>query len=195
MQERFSDTDIREALRRHYAALPPLSDDFDEKMLAALNRKKRQRKMRRLIIWPSMAAAATVALLLTLLPASESQDRPQLAKVQNPRMITDDLEKVDSPSDKEPQDIGEARRGKGKTSGFRQSQRKRKSADETLQAEEAASNSASASSTSDIAERSLAEENSLPLSRHRDDMRSRIRKEFDTPSLTMNSQNHEYENT
>ena len=195
MQEKFSDTDIREALRRHYAALPSLSDDFNEKLFAALNRKKRQRKMRRLIIWPSIAAAATVALLLTLLPASESQDRPQLAKVQNPRMITDDLEKVDSPSDKEPQDIGEARRGKGKTSGFRQSQRKRKSADETLQAEEAASNSASASSTSDIAERSLAEENSLPLSRHRDDMRSRIRKEFDTPSLTMNSQNHEYENT
>ena len=195
MQEKFSDTDIREALRRHYAALPSLSDDFNDKLFAALNRKKRQRKMRRLIIWPSIAAAATVALLLTLLPASESQDRPQLAKVQNPRMITDDLEKVDSPSDKEPQDIGEARRGKGKTSGFRQSQRKRKSADETLQAEEAASNSASASSTSDIAERSLAEENSLPLSRHRDDMRSRIRKEFDTPSLTMNSQNHEYENT
>ena len=195
MQEKFSDTDIREALRRHFAAMPPLSDDFNDKLFAALNRKKRQRKMRRLIIWPSIAAAATVALLLTLLPASESQDRPQLAKVQNPRMITDDLEKVDSPSDKEPQDIGEARRGKGKTSGFRQSQRKRKSADETLQAEEAASNSASASSTSDIAERSLAEENSLPLSRHRDDMRSRIRKEFDTPSLTMNSQNHVYENT
>lgn len=195
MQEKFSDTDIREALRRHFAAMPPLSDDFNDKLFAALNRKKRQRKMRRLIIWPSIAAAATVALLLTLLPASEPQDRPQLAKVQNPRMITDDLEKVDSPSDKEPQDIGEARRGKGKTSGFRQSQRKRKSADETLQAEEAASNSASASSTSDIAERSLAEENSLPLSRHRNDMRSRIRKEFDTPSLTMNSQNHEYENT
>ena|GEM_PF-2428590 len=195
MQEKFSDTDIREALRRHFAAMPPLSDDFNDKLFAALNRKKRQRKMRRLIIWPSIAAAATVALLLTLLPASEPQDRPQLAKVQNPRMITDDLEKVDSPSDKEPQDIGEARRGKGKTSGFRQSQRKRKSADETLQAEEAASNSASASSTSDIAERSLAEENSLPLSRHRDYMRSRIRKEFDTPSLTMNSQNHEYENT
>jgi hypothetical protein len=195
MQEKFSDTDIREALRRHFAAMPPLSDDFNDKLFAALNRKKRQRKMRRLIIWPSIAAAATVALLLTLLPASEPQDRPQLAKVQNPRMITDDLEKVDSPSDKEPQDIGEARRGKGKTSGFRQSQRKRKSADETLQAEEAASNSASASSTSDIAERSLAEENSLPLSRHRDDMRSRIRKEFDTPSLTMNSQNHVYENT
>ena len=195
MQEKFSDTDIREALRRHFAAMPPLSDDFNDKLFAALNRKKRQRKMRRLIIWPSIAVAATVALLLTLLPASEPQDRPQLAKVQNPRMITDDLEKVDSPSDKEPQDIGEARRGKGKTSGFRQSQRKRKSADETLQAEEAASNSASASSASDIAERSLAEENSLPLSRHRDDMRSRIRKEFDTPSLTMNSQNHEYENT
>lgn len=195
MQEKFSDTDIREALRRHFAAMPPLSDDFNDKLFAALNRKKRQRKVRRLIIWPSIAAAATVALLLTLLPASEPQDRPQLAKVQNPRMITDDLEKVDSPSDKEPQDIGEARRGKGKTSGFRQSQRKRKSADETLQAEEAASNSASASSTSDIAERSLAEENSLPLSRHRNDMRSRIRKEFDTPSLTMNSQNHEYENT
>lgn len=195
MQEKFSDTDIREALRRHFAAMPPLSDDFNDKLFAALNRKKRQRKVRCLIIWPSIAAAATVALLLTLFPTSEPQDRPQLAKVQNPRMITDDLEKVYSPSDKEPQGIGEARRGKGKTSGFRQSQRKRKSADETLQAEEAASNSASASSASDIAERSLAEENSLPLSRHRDDMRSRICKEFDTPSLTMNSQNHEYENT
>lgn len=196
MREEFKDSNIREALRRRHAALPPLPEDFDDRLFAALERKGKRRSIRRMILWPSVAAAAAaVVLLLALHFNVQSQDRPQLAKVQNPRMITDDLEKVDSPSDKEPQDIGEARRGKGKTSGFRQSQRKRKSADETLQAEEAASNSASASSTSDIAERSLAEENSLPLSRHRDDMRSRIRKEFDTPSLTMNSQNHEYENT
>jgi hypothetical protein len=82
MQERFSDTDIREALRRHYAALPSLSDDFNDKLFAALNRKKRQRKMRRLIIWPSIAAAATVALLLTLLPASEPQHNAVIAQMQ-----------------------------------------------------------------------------------------------------------------
>ena len=82
MQEKFSDTDIREALRRHFAAMPPLSDDFNDKLFAALNRKKRQRKMRRLIIWPSIAAAATVALLLTLLPASEPQHNAVIAQVQ-----------------------------------------------------------------------------------------------------------------
>ena len=82
MQEKFSDTDIREALRRHFAAMPPLSDDFNDKLFAALNRKKRQRKMRRLIIWPSIAAAATVALLLTLLPASEPQHNAVIAQMQ-----------------------------------------------------------------------------------------------------------------
>ena len=82
MQEKFSDTDIREALRRHFAAMPPLSDDFNDKLFTALNRKKRQRKMRRLIIWPSIAAAATVALLLTLLPASEPQHNAVIAQVQ-----------------------------------------------------------------------------------------------------------------
>ena len=82
MQEKFSDTDIREALRRHFAAMPPLSDDFNDKLFAALNRKKRQRKMRRLIIWPSIAAAAIVALLLTLLPASEPQHNAVIAQVQ-----------------------------------------------------------------------------------------------------------------
>ncbi len=86
MQEKFSDTDIREALRRHFAAMPPLSDDFNDKLFAALNRKKRQRKMRRLIIWPSIAAAATVALLLTLLPASEPQHNAVIAQVQ-PKVV------------------------------------------------------------------------------------------------------------
>ena len=86
MQEKFSDTDIREALRRHFAAMPPLSDDFNDKLFAALNRKKRQRKMRRLIIWPFIAAAATVALLLTLLPASEPQHNAVIAQVQ-PKVV------------------------------------------------------------------------------------------------------------
>lgn len=76
----FKDSAIREMLRRRHAAVPPLSDDFEEKLFAAYEQRKRlqkRRNVRRLILWPSIAAAATVALLLTLCfirqPVNESQ--------------------------------------------------------------------------------------------------------------------------
>lgn len=77
----FKDSAIREMLRRRHAAVPPLSDGFEEKLLAAY---ERQHKMRRLIIWPSIATAATVALLLTLHFAKQPVSTTQLAKTQPP---------------------------------------------------------------------------------------------------------------
>ena len=76
----FKDSAIREMLRRRHAAVPPLSDSFEEKLFAAYERQQRQHKMRRLIIWPSIATAATVALLLTLHFAKQPVSTPQLAK-------------------------------------------------------------------------------------------------------------------
>jgi len=77
----FKDSAIREMLRRRHAAVPPLSDGFEEKLFAAY---ERQHKMRRLIIWPSIATAATVALLLTLHFAKQPVSTTQLAKTQPP---------------------------------------------------------------------------------------------------------------
>ena len=50
MQETFKDTAIREALRRIHANVPPLSDDFDEKLFAKLEQRRRQRRIRRLVL-------------------------------------------------------------------------------------------------------------------------------------------------
>ena len=64
----FKDQNIREALRRIQATLPPPSEDFDERVLAAyasLQQQRRRSRTRRLIIWPSIAAAAVGVLLLT----------------------------------------------------------------------------------------------------------------------------------
>ena len=63
MQETFKDTAIREALRRIHANVPPLSDDFDEKLFAKLEQRRRQRRIRRLVLWPSIAAAAVAACI------------------------------------------------------------------------------------------------------------------------------------
>jgi hypothetical protein len=84
----FKDSAIREMLRRRHAAVPPLSDDFEEKLFSAYEQRKKEQlaltshtrvphSRRHLILWPSIAAAATVALLLTLhftrQPVGESQ--------------------------------------------------------------------------------------------------------------------------
>lgn len=77
----FKDPAIREMLRRRHAAVPPLSDSFEEKLFAAYEQRKRlqkRRNVRRLTLWPSIAAAATVALLLTLrmfLPLPEPEKK------------------------------------------------------------------------------------------------------------------------
>jgi cytoskeletal protein RodZ len=80
----FKDPAIREMLRRRHAAVPPLSDSFEEKLLAAYERQQRQHKMRRLILWPSIAAAATVALLLTLHFTRQPVSESQMAQVPTP---------------------------------------------------------------------------------------------------------------
>ena len=63
----FKDTAIREALRRRHAAVPPLPDDFDEKVLAAYERQKKEQHSRlKLILWPSIAAAACIVIAFLL---------------------------------------------------------------------------------------------------------------------------------
>ena len=63
----FKDTAIREALRRRHAAVPPLPEDFDEKVLAAYERQKKEQHSRlKLILWPSIAAAACIAIAFLL---------------------------------------------------------------------------------------------------------------------------------
>ena len=81
----FQDTGLREALRRRQAAMPPLPDDFDAKVLAAYEQQQRRRKVRRLIVWPSIAAAATIALLLVLNLGRGLQQQPALAQ-ETPQM-------------------------------------------------------------------------------------------------------------
>ena len=81
----FKDSAIREMLRRRHAAVPPLSDGFEEKLFAAYERQQRQHKMRRLIIWPSIATAAAAAVLLLMLHfAKQPVSTTQLAKTQPP---------------------------------------------------------------------------------------------------------------
>ena len=81
----FKDPAIREMLRRRHAAVPPLSDSFEEKLFAAYERQQRQHKMRRLIIWPSIATAAAAAVLLLMLHfAKQPVSTTQLAKTQPP---------------------------------------------------------------------------------------------------------------
>ena len=80
----FKDPAIREMLRRRHAAVPPLSDDFEEKLFAAYEQRKRlqkRRNVRRLSLWPSMAAAATVALLLVFGGKSHITAEPELASI------------------------------------------------------------------------------------------------------------------
>lgn len=80
----FKDSAIREMLRRRHAAVPPLSEDFEEKLFAAYEQRKRlqkRRNVRRLILWPSIAAAATVALLLVFGGKSHITAEPELASI------------------------------------------------------------------------------------------------------------------
>ncbi|MBP5360170.1 MAG: hypothetical protein J6129_01635 [Bacteroidaceae bacterium] len=54
-------------MRRRHAAVPPLPDDFDEKVLAAYERQKKEQHSRlKLILWPSIAAAACIAIAFLL---------------------------------------------------------------------------------------------------------------------------------
>lgn len=71
----FKDSAIREMLRRRHAAVPPLSDSFEEKLFAAYEQRHRSHKSGvpmpnrpltvRRFLWPSIAAAAVGVLLLT----------------------------------------------------------------------------------------------------------------------------------
>ena len=60
----FKDPLIREALRQIRANVPPLSDDFNEKLFAKLEQRRRQRRIRRLVLWPSIAAAVAARIAI-----------------------------------------------------------------------------------------------------------------------------------
>ena len=72
MNERYNDTDLREALRRKYADVPELPADF----MASMNERLQAKpvaKTRRL--WPWVAAACVAAIMVVLLmPPRESPD-------------------------------------------------------------------------------------------------------------------------
>ena len=72
MNERYKDTDLREALRRKYADVPELPADF----MASMNERLQAKpvaKTRRL--WPWVAAACVAAIMVVLLmPPRESPD-------------------------------------------------------------------------------------------------------------------------
>jgi len=91
----FKDSAIREMLRRRHAAVPPLSDSFEEKLFSAYEQRKKEQlaltshtrvphSRRHLILWPSIAAAATVALLLTLHFTRQPVSESQMAQVPTP---------------------------------------------------------------------------------------------------------------
>ena len=89
----FKDTAIREALRRRHAAVPPLPDDFDEKVLAAYERQKKEQNSRlKLILWPSIAAAACIAIAFLL--GNGVTNPPNLeSQVTNIKHQTSDIER------------------------------------------------------------------------------------------------------
>lgn len=91
----FKDSAIREMLRRRHTAVPPLSEDFEEKLFSAYEQRKKEQlaltshtrvphSRRHLILWPSIAAAATVALLLTLHFTRQPVSESQMAQVPTP---------------------------------------------------------------------------------------------------------------
>jgi len=83
MNERYKDTDLREALRRKYSDVPELPADF----MATMNERLQAKpvaKTRRL--WPWVAAAASLLLLIgigvTMLPKEEKQVPVVASKVE-----------------------------------------------------------------------------------------------------------------
>lgn len=179
MQEKFSDTDIREALRRHFAAMPPLSDDFNDKLFAALNRKKRQRKMRRLIIWPSIAAAATVALLLTLLPASEPQHNAVIAQVQ-PKVVNQSPVAAHPEDSVEPAPVVVSHKVEKKTH--------RHSEPATQEMAPAEPEIAPVAEEEPVVEEKFSRSRMEYVAANRDNMRSRISEQFETPFSSSNNE-------
>ncbi len=91
----FKDSAIREMLRRRHAAVPPLSDSFEEKLFAAYEQRHRSHKSGvpmpnrpltvRRFLWPSIATVAAAAVLLLMLHfAKQPVSTTQLAKTQPP---------------------------------------------------------------------------------------------------------------
>jgi len=93
MNERYKDTDLREALRRKYADQPQLPADFMAKMQSRLEPQSVAKTRN---IWRWMAAAACLLLIagigLTLVPEKEQQNNNQLTALQTNETTTADVE-------------------------------------------------------------------------------------------------------
>ena len=82
-------------LRRRHAAVPPLSDDFEEKLFSAYEQRKKEQlaltshtrvphSRRHLILWPSIAAAAVGVLLLTFSQSAPVATVNNVTRVETP---------------------------------------------------------------------------------------------------------------
>ena len=94
MNERYKDTDLREALRRKYADQPQLPADFMAKMQSRLEPQSVAKTRK---IWRWMAAAACLLLIagigLTLVPEKEQQNNNQLTALQD-KVVTTTADEV-----------------------------------------------------------------------------------------------------
>ena len=165
----FKDPAIREMLRRRHAAVPPLSDDFEEKLFAAYEQRKqlqKRRNVRRLILWPSIAAAATVALLLVLHIAKQPTNTMQLAKTQLPSINI--ISSPKEPTSPAPNLLEVSSEKKHKT--YRRKSR-------VITQEEVTNNSTATAVEENVEEKSLAVviKGTVVLSSHLNDIRQRVR--------------------
>lgn len=175
----FKDPAIREMLRRRHAAVPPLSDSFEEKLFAAYERQQRQHKMRRLIIWPSIAAAAIVALLLTLLPASEPQHNAVIAQMQ-PEAVNQSPKAAQPETSEEPAPVAIPHKAERKAP--------RHSEPATQKVAHAEPELAPVAEEEPAAEAQPFRSRIDYVAANRDNMRSRISEQFETPFSSSNNE-------
>ena len=115
MNERYKDTDLREALRRKYADQPQLPADFMAKMQSRLEPQPVAKTRK---IWRWMAAAACLLLIagigLTLVPEKEQQNDNQATALQTHETTTAD-EVITTTKTARPKDACKARTGTTKS--------------------------------------------------------------------------------
>lgn len=186
----FKDSAIREMLRRRHAAVPPLSDDFEEKLFSAYEQRKKEQlaltshtrvphSRRHLILWPSIAAAATVALLLTLLPASEPQHNAVIAQVQ-PEVANQSPKAAQPETSEEPAPVAIPHKAERKAP--------RHSEPATQKVAPAKPELAPVAEEEPAAEAQPFRSRIDYVAANRDNMRSRISEQFETPFSSSNNE-------